>query len=188
MSDHQYPQYDPNATSGIRDDDRPIQKPPQQYRRVYRVVAYVVAAFVAVALLVSLWPKPVPNVPSPERTIPTTTTSPTADILSRIDQAYGPWKIVASGVDAPGKVLLIDTTGAMKAGKELPADNAWQPTSTPIITDKTFNLSKGTVTFRLSETVTVTVLANQAFILKQAPELLYMYRDGGNLVAKPIGV
>lgn len=194
MSESQYPQYDPHAVSDVCDDDQPPPKPPRWkwpgwLKPVWPspIVISIMGVILVATFIIAFWPRPVANVPSPERTIPTASTTPTANILTRIDQAYGPWQIVSSGAEAPGKILLIDTTGAMKAGMKLSVDDTWQTSVTPIITDKTLNLSKGTVTFRLSENVTVTVLANQPFILKQAPELIYSYRDGGNLVARPIG-
>lgn len=194
MSEQQWPRYEPDATPDVYDNDQPSGTPPKRRRNQVRhlwpspmVTAILVVTALAACILISLWPKFVPNVPSPERTIPVATATPTANILTRIDRTYGPWEIVNSGVDAPGKILLIDATGAMKAGVELSVDDTWQTSTTPIIADKTLNLSKGTVTFRLGESVTVTVLANQAFILKQTPELIYSYRDGGNLVARPIG-
>lgn len=192
--------YKPNESSGIKDNkapDAPKQSkatwkpnlfpPDAKTIRIVGVIAVICLVLELIAIFfLSLWV--MPSAPSPERTIATSTITPTADILSRIDKAFGPWTIVKTGVEAPGRVVLIDNGGAMKAGKQFSGDASWQVATTPFITDKTINLSKGTITFRLSTTVTVTVLANQVFILRETPELVYMYRDGGNLVSKPIGV
>lgn len=191
-----FQEYDPTHRSGVQDDPSKLKTEPAKpkfrmptVRRKPLLVITVIAAAL-VAIVVYLWPSTVPNVPTAERTIPVSTATPTPDLRTRVNEAYGPWHVVNQASDAPKSILLVSEYGGLRAGRELTGipQSSWKPASNPYITDKTLDMSKKTVTFRLNGSTIATVLANQPFVIERSLENIYKFNDQGTLVATPIGV
>ena len=187
--------YNPNRRSGVQDGATPHTPPRQKptLPKARRKTPWLVAAaalVVLVAFVAYLWPKAIYVAPTPERTIPVSSSTPTPDLRTKVNEAYGPWRIVNKAADAPKSILLIGESGNLQAGKELSGipESSWKTSSSPYIMDKTMNLKDGTVTFRTNANNVVTVLANQPFILERSLTRIYKFNNQGYLVETSIGV
>lgn len=187
--------YDPDRRSGVQDGATPPTPPRQKptLPKARRKTPWLVAAAalaVLVAFVAYLWPKAIYVAPTPERTIPVSSSTPTPDLRTKVNEAYGPWRIVGKAADAPKSILLVGENGNLQAGKELSgiSGSSWKTSSSPYIMDKTMNLKNGTVAFRTNANTIVTVLANQPFILERSLIQIYKFNDQGYLVEIQIGV